>query len=182
MIRKRKKIRVRGKSRGRGIVQWYPDRVREVFELCLMGATDEDVANVMGVDINTINLWKRTHPDFMEHMKRGKTLADAKVAGALFKRATGFTIKEIDVRMYKGDIILTPVDKYYPPDSWAAHKWLTVRQRTKWSEVTRIENTNTNININKFDISALTTEQLAFVRDIQEKQQRKALDAHVTIN
>lgn len=182
MERKRTITKVREKFRGKGIIQWYPDRVREVFELCLMGATDEDVACVMGVDINTINLWKRTHPDFVANMKRGKTMADAKVANALFKRATGFTVKEMDVRMYKGKIIQTPVDKYYPPDSWAAHKWLTVRQRNKWSEVTRIENTNTNININKFDISALTTEQLAFVRDIQEKQQKKALDAYVTIN
>lgn len=164
------------------VAKWHDDRIREVYELCLMGATDEDVANVMGVNINTINLWKRTHSEFAISMKRGKDLADAKVAAALYKRAVGFKIMEDDIKIYKGQIIRTPVRKYYPPDSWAAHKWLTVRQRTKWAEVSRTENTTTNININKFDFSTLSTEQLAFIRDIQVKQQQKALQAHVTNN
>lgn len=162
--------------------QWSPERVREVYELCLLGATDENVADVMGVDINTINLWKRTHPEFLESMRKGKTVADARVAASLYKRATGFWIEEEDIKIYKGEIIRTPVRRYYPPDSWAAHKWLTVRQRTKWAEVTKTETTNTNININKLDFSSLTPEQLAFVREIQTKQQQVALNAHVTSN
>lgn len=170
------------RSRTNKPVKWCLERVREVYELCLMGATDEDVARVMGVDINTINLWKRTHPEFMESMRRGKDLADARMAASLYKRGTGFWIDEEDIKIYKGEIIRTPVRKYYPPDSWAAYKWMTVRQRTKWSEVSRSENTTTNININKFDFSALTTEQLAFIKEIQIKQQQKALQGHVTNN
>ena len=167
---------------GSSFIKWCPDRIREVYELCLMGATDEDVASVMGVNINTVNLWKRTHPDFLIAMNNGKTLADARVAASLYKRAVGFTIKEIVVHMYRGEIIITPVDKYYPPDSWAAHKWLTVRQRTKWAEVNKTETTNTNINISKFDLSALTVDQLAFIREIQKNQQRNQLNSHVSNN
>jgi hypothetical protein len=163
-------------------VKWCMDRIREVYELCLMGATDEDVASVMGVNINTISLWKRTHPEFRKAMNDGKVLADSKVAASLFKRATGFWIKEAVVHMYRGEIIITPIDKYYPPDSWAANKWLTVRQRTKWAEISKIETINTNINITKLDLSNLTTEQLSFVREIQRSQQRKELDVHVTDN
>jgi hypothetical protein len=158
--------------------KWNPQRVKQVFELALLGATDEEVARVMDVDINTINLWKRTHPEFLQSMNAGKLAADAKVAHSLYKRATGFWIEEMHVCMYRGEVIQTPVMKYYPPDSWAANKWMSIRQRTRWSEVVKIENTQTNININKFDFSGLTVDEMKFVRDLGMKQ----LEAHVNQN
>jgi hypothetical protein len=156
--------------------KWRDDRNREVKALALLGATDEEMAEVMGVNINTFNLWKRTHPDFQKAMRAGKMIADAKTAKSLYKRANGFWIWETDIKMYRGQVIQTPVRKYYPPDSWAAAKILSIRQRTKWADVTKVETTQTNININKIDFSGLSTEELLLMKQIQEKQKRLALN------
>ena len=158
--------------------QWNEDRVRQVHELALLGATDEEIARVMGVNINTINLWKRTHPEFLQSMNDGKLMADAKMAASLYKKGTGFWTTEMHVCMYRGEVIQTPVAKYYPPDSWAAARWLAIRQRTRWSEVTKIETTSTNININSFDFSGLSLEELRFMKQIGFKQINNALPIH----
>ena len=38
--------------------------LEQAYKLCLLGATDADLADFFGVDEDTINLWKRTHKDF----------------------------------------------------------------------------------------------------------------------
>ena len=149
---------------------WNNDRIRQAFKLALLGATDEQMADVMGVGMNTFNKWKRRHPEFLREMKRGKTMANAEVAHSLFQRATGFTIMETHISMYKGEIIKTPVEKYYPPDSWAAAKWLALRERATWTDVLKTEHTQTNININKIDFSGMSNEELAMMERIGIKQ------------
>ena len=150
--------------------KWNLDRIRQGFELALLGATDEEMARVMGISIHTLNDWKRTYPKFLQTIEDGKLSADSKAAAGLFKRACGFEQMEIVVHMYRGEVIQTPVMKYYPPDPWSANKWLAVRQRTRWSEVQRIETTQTTININKFDFNGLSNEELMFAKNIGMKQ------------
>lgn len=167
---------------GKGITRWNPERVLQVFTFCLLGATDEEIAKGMGVNINTINLWKRTHPEFLESMNAGKIGADSKVAASLYKRACGFSVPEVHVFMHKGQIIEHTVDHYYPPDSWACNKWLSIRQRTKWSEavIGKPENPATKIeNVNIINIlNNMSVDQLQLIRQIQTEIQRKQLDSH----
>jgi hypothetical protein len=75
-------------------------------------------------------------------------------------------------------VIQTEIPKYYPPESWAANKWLNVRQRAKWAEVQRIETMNTQLNLHKFDFSGMTLEQLQFMKEIGMTQRQKALEEH----
>ena len=156
--------------------KWSRDLIRLVYQLCLLGHTDEEVAKVMEVSIHTINQWKRTHPEFLEAMREGKEIADAQVVHALYKKATGFTVDEIHVCMYRGEVIQTVIPKYYPPESWAANKWLNVRQRTKWADVQRVENINTNLTLHKFDFSGMSIEQLRFMKEIGMEQRQKAIE------
>jgi hypothetical protein len=158
--------------------KWNDDFKRMIRSLALLQATDEQMADVIGVNINTFNYWKRTHPDFLAAMNSGKMAADAKVAESLFKRANGFYKWETHVCMYKGEVIQTPVRKYYPPDSWAAARILSIRQRTKWTDVTKTETIQTSININKIDFTNLSTEELLLMKQIQEKQKHLAISEH----
>jgi hypothetical protein len=128
------------------------------------------MAEIMDVDLNTLNLWKRTHPEFTQELRRGKTEADARMAEALYKRGTGFTVDAEQVFLYKGEPVRVPVKKYYPPDSWAANKWLSLRQRELWSEVQRIETTQTNINITKIDLTGFSREELMLIQKMNIKQ------------
>jgi uncharacterized protein YjcR len=69
--------------------------VEEAYELCLLGATDKDLAEEFEVNEDTINEWKKAYPAFADALKRGKRKADAKVAAALYKRAVGFSYDEV---------------------------------------------------------------------------------------
>ena len=162
--------------------KWYPDRCRQAYELALLGHTDAEIADVFGIAVATIDRWKQTHPNFLKRLNEGKIIADARVAASLYKRAVGFWMTEIHVCQHQGRVIQTPVQKYYPPDPWSANKWLTVRQRTKWADSQKIDITRTNININKFDFTGISDDELRMLEKIGLAQQQKQLAEHVDPN
>ena len=64
--------------------QEYPE---QVFELGLLGHTDDEMAQFFKVSIRTFNNWKKKHPEFMQSLKDGKTPADGKVVRKLYLEA-----------------------------------------------------------------------------------------------
>ena len=120
---------------GGGRPSVYKDEYAELaYNYCLLGAIDEELAGFFGVSETTINNWKKEHNDFSLALKRGKEIADARVAQALFHRATGYSHEDIDIKMYEGGIIETPYTKHYPPDATSAIFWLKNRQPKKWRD------------------------------------------------
>lgn len=113
---------------------YKPEFAEQAKKLCLLGATDKELADFFEVVESTINLWKVTHLEFSEAIKAGKDLADAEVAEKLYRRATGYSHADVDIKMYEGQIIETSLTKHYPPDTAAAIIWLKNRQKTKWRD------------------------------------------------
>src|SRR3990170_280949 len=75
-----------------------PSKYQEEFaeqarKLCLLGATDGELADFFEVCEATINNWKHEHPGFLESIRAGKIKADAEVADSLYRRATGEEIQ-----------------------------------------------------------------------------------------
>ena len=104
-------------------------------KLCLLGATDESLADFFGVSTTSIYNWKNAHPEFVEALKEGKDIADATVAQSLFNRACGYKTKEAKIASVDGKITdIVEVDKHYPPDSTAAIFWLKNRQPKVWRD------------------------------------------------
>jgi len=58
----------------------YADQARHV---CHLGATDEEVAEYLGVSIRTLDHWRTIHSDFAEAFVLGGEHADARVARGL---------------------------------------------------------------------------------------------------
>lgn len=111
--------------------------IPQVYELCLLGATDAELAVFFNISESTLNTWKKKHPDFLESLKRGKDIADARVANSLFQRAIGFEGTETKVATFEGTISdVQEVPKNYPPDTTAAIFWLKNRQAQKWRDKT----------------------------------------------
>lgn len=114
--------------------EYKPEYAEQARKLCLLGATDSEMADFFNVTETTINNWKNDFPEFFESIKKGKLLADANVADRLYQRAMGFEAPDVDIRVVDGKIVETPLIKYYPPDTPAAIFWLKNRQKAKWRD------------------------------------------------
>jgi hypothetical protein len=106
----------------------------QAFKLCLLGATDDQLADFFNVATSTINLWKEQHPTFSESLKRGKHVADAEVAASLYNRALGYSHPEDKIFNNGGEEMIVETIKHYPPDTTAAIFWLKNRQKDTWRD------------------------------------------------
>lgn len=135
-----------------------PSRYKEEFndqaqKLCRLGATDKELADFFGVAVSTLNLWKKSHPQFSESLKAGKQLADAEVADKLFLRATGYSHPDVHISNYQGEVTITPITKHYPPDPTSMIFWLKNRRPDLWRDKPEPEDTDANVTPVKVEIS-----------------------------
>jgi hypothetical protein len=116
----------------------------QVFKLCLLGATDKELADFFEVTESTLNLWKKENIEFSESLKKGKVEADANVGQRLYERALGFEhdseeIKVISDGKEGSHYERVPIRKIYPPDTVAAIFWLKNRQSAKWRDKQEVQ-------------------------------------------
>jgi len=105
-----------------------------VYNYCLLGATDKELAEYLEISEATLNNWKIEHPEFIESIRAGKEDADARVAKSLHKRATGYDQKVDKVMQYQGEAVVVPTVEHIPPDTTAAMFWLKNRQSKNWRD------------------------------------------------
>lgn len=109
----------------------YKGRVVAMAE---MGLTDVEIGKAFGVSQQTVNSWKHKFPLFLESLKKGKAVADQKVVQSLYHRALGYSHPDTHIINFKGEIIITPIIKHYPPDTTACIFWLKNRDRENWRD------------------------------------------------
>ena len=153
------------------------------YKLCLLGLTNEQLSIAFGVTLDAIHRWMRKYPEFKEAVNKGKVDADAKVAEACFKRATGFTIKEEKVFCNtQGQVTRVEVDKYFPPETNAITFWLKNRRKEEWGDVWKLEHSGPNgkpIEVKEISekvLEGLTEDQLDLLREMREKEESKKDD------
>jgi hypothetical protein len=130
----------------------YP---KQAYKLCLIGATDAQLANFFEVNPDTIYEWKKVHEEFSESLKRGKQIADGEVAKSLFHRAKGYSHKAVHISNYQGEITQTDIIKEYPPDTTACIFWLKNRQSEMWRDKREYAVNEDNREIEDFNIDEL---------------------------
>lgn len=114
---------------------YKPEYAEQARKLCLLGATDKELADFFDVSEVTINAWKKEFPDFLKSVKEGKLDADARVAESLFKRATGYVGQKTVTANIQGIITdVKVVEDYVGPDTAAGIFWLKNRQKDKWRD------------------------------------------------
>ena len=101
---------------------------------CLLGATNELLAERFEVARSTIDNWIATIPDFAEAVRQGREKADARVAAALFSRATGLQHQATKVFFHEGEPIPVDYTVTVPPDVRACIFWLRNRRPQNWRE------------------------------------------------
>lgn len=129
-----------GNNGGRPIL-YKEEYAEQAYKLCLLGATDSELADFFFVTETTINNWKKNYVEFFESVTRGKVQADAEIANSFYNRAKGFEIDSEKIFQSDGLIIRADTKTYFPPDAGAALNWLKNRQPKKWRDKTEVENT-----------------------------------------
>ena len=114
----------------------YAEQARK---LCLLGATDKEMADFFGVSVTTVDNWKKNIPEFVGALKEGKVQADVDVANSLYQRATGYEWTEqqaikVKVGQYEEKVELVEVRKATPPDTTAGIFWLKNRRKADWRD------------------------------------------------
>lgn len=115
---------------------YRPEYAIEVADMCARGATDLEIADALEIDVRTLYRWKAKYDDFRHAMKLAKEVADERVERSLYVRAIGYEHDEVDIRVVNGEIVATPIRKFYPPDTAAAKFWLTNRRSDSWRDKT----------------------------------------------
>lgn len=114
--------------------KYKPEFAIQAKKLCDLGATDAQLADFFEVAVSTIALWKNVNQDFSDALKLQKAIADERVVQSLYQRAVGYEHDEVDIRVVKGELLITPIRKHYPPDTVACIFWLKNRDKDNWRE------------------------------------------------
>ena len=138
----------------------------QALKLCLLGATDKELAEFFSVSEQTLNKWKKDYPEFLESLKKGKSIADANVASRLYNRAIGYACEATKFAASEGKITDSKeYTEHYPPDTTAAIFWLKNRQPEKWRDKKEVD---TNVNLGD-ELEGLSDEQLQAIIDGKEE-------------
>lgn len=156
-----KKTEVEKKKRGRK-TDFKEDYIDQALKLSLLGAIDREMADFFGVSEQTFNSWKKKYPEFLESIKKGKSIADANVAARLYNRAIGYSCTATKFATSDGKIT-DSVDytEHYPPDTTAAIFWLKNRQPEKWRDR---KETISEVTINN-ELESMSDEELEKIID-----------------
>lgn len=154
------------KSRGRP-PSFKPEYVEQARKLCMLGATDMELALFLEVDVSTIYRWKHTHPEFCEAVTCGKEFADERVQRAFYNRAVGYDHPAVKIFMPAGadEPVYAPYTEHVPPDPSAALNWLKNRRGDQWREKTEVD---VNLKTDLVDVIAKRRQQVVEGRDADE--------------
>ena len=101
---------------------------------CMLGATNDDLAERFEVSPRTVDNWIADIPEFGDAVRQGRQVADESVVSALFARATGMERKVTKAFCHKGQPITVNYTVELPPDVRACMFWLRNRRPGQWRE------------------------------------------------
>ena len=105
------------------------------------GATEAEIAEKLRVAYSTFKGYKHKYTELQEVLLTSKELADLNVEAALYRRAKGYTTREVtrerrlNRKTGEYEMIETKVvEKEVPPDTTADMFWLKNRRPDEWRE------------------------------------------------
>lgn len=116
--------------------KWEDRFIAAAEAACKLGATDAELADVLGVSVRTVHNWKLTKPGFADALKAGKEVADERVERSLYHRAIGYEQEEVKIFMPAGaeKPVYAPYTAKIAPDTTAAIFWLKNRRPDLWRD------------------------------------------------
>jgi hypothetical protein len=113
---------------------YKPDNAEIARHACMLGATNDTLAERFEVCRRTIDNWIATIPEFSAAVRQGREVADESVVSALFARATGMEQRMTKVFCHRGQPVTANYTVQLPPDVRACIFWLRNRRPEQWRE------------------------------------------------
>ena len=113
---------------------YKPENAEIARQSCMLGATNDTLAERFAVCRRTIDNWIATIPGFSDAVRQGREVADGSVVSALFARATGMEQKMTKVFCHRGQPVTANYTVQLPPDVRACIFWLRNRRPGQWRE------------------------------------------------
>jgi hypothetical protein len=120
---------------------------QQAHKLCLLGATDQEIADFFEVNVDTINEWKKKYPEFSVSISEGKKIADMEIAHNLYLGAKdrvvveqqAFKVKTVKwnakgQKLESEEIKIIELEKVIPADFRNQSFWLRNRKPETWRE------------------------------------------------
>lgn len=118
--------------------KYKPSFCRDVYKLCLLGATMDKIADFFEVNIDSLYEWMNCYPKFSESIKKGRAGADMEVANSMYNKSRGF-VQKVKKALVVSDgkdcgshVEIVEVEQYIPPSEIAGMFWLKNRQKDNW--------------------------------------------------
>ena len=109
-----------------------------------MGLSETQIAYNLGISRASLENYKKANLDILNSLKRGKNQADFKVENALYKKATGYIVKETvavkckdiyyDDNNNKCQMEPLDIEKEVPAETNAIKFWLINRKQGRWKD------------------------------------------------
>ncbi len=103
-------------------------------DMALVGANDAEIAEAFNVTQATLIYWKLNHPEFAKAMSKAREKADVKVVKSAYRRAIGYTLKDVQVKKNADGQVVETIEKkrHFPASDTMIQFWLTNRQGARW--------------------------------------------------
>jgi len=145
---------------------FHPGLVSEVAELTAAGWNDTEIAAELGVSPRTLYRWKLAHADFAAALQFNDKAAVARVKGAFFAKASGYSyIEQQAIKVKTGEhteaVEIVDVVKHVPPDTTSGIFFLKNRDAANWRDQQNLELSGAvdmkNTDLRAFALSLLAT-------------------------
>ncbi len=116
--------------------KFKPEFSEQARKLCLLGATDQEIADFFEVEVRTIYRWKAENNQFCQALKAGKAEADDRVERSLYQQAIGYEQDEVKIFMPANAEapVYAPYRARIAPNVTAAIFWLKNRKKEDWRD------------------------------------------------
>jgi hypothetical protein len=106
----------------------------QAHNYCLLGATNDQLAEFFAVSPRTVDRWIAEHAAFGAAVRSGRVAADARVARGLYDRAVGYDRTVERMAVVAGELRPVTSTIHYPANVQACIFWLRNRRRQTWGD------------------------------------------------
>jgi hypothetical protein len=114
--------------------RFAPEMCEQAHNYCLLGATNDELADFFDGCPSTIDNWIARHAEFRDAVRRGRVVADSRVARGLYDRAIGYDRTVERSVVVGGEVRPITSTVHYPPNIQACMFWLRNRRRQTWGD------------------------------------------------